>query len=78
MNLVFGNLPVFLEYFQPLRFGPWRDGAEQRFPFGDGKAAVGQSGSSADNNHQSNQQGNAPKPDCNGAHVPRSGEHNSR
>ncbi len=64
---VLGDRLVLVEREQPVGFVERRDGAQQRLPFGDREAAVGEAHGPADDDHAEHQRGDQQQPDAYGA-----------
>src|ERR1700730_12559339 len=60
-------LLIILEFGEPFGGAQRRNDAGQGLPFGNGKARFGEPGRAADNHHQKDESGEAPKPNRNRA-----------
>jgi hypothetical protein len=63
-ELVLRDLAVLVEFLQPFRLAERRDGAVDRFPFGDGEARLGQPRRTAHHHHRQDQQTYAVEPEA--------------
>ena len=60
--LIFRDLLIFLKFRQPVRFTQWWQGTGDRLPFSDREARLGQTGDTADDDHDENQKGHGIEP----------------
>lgn len=67
---VLGNLLVLLKGLVPAGFRSWRNGTQDRLPFGNGKARVGKAGDTTQNNLYYNHKHANQQPDGNRPAAP--------
>ncbi len=66
-DVILRDLLILLEGREPIGVAQRRNGAEQRLPFRDRKAALGQTRRTADHDHRDDERRDGPEPDRDGA-----------